>query len=115
MDDYEDVINMALRPFNPNIDKPKDVGKGGPSTEYSITERMPDGSFANIPSIWWDSQSNPHMLETDQAIQQAVEYERVMGQQFPRYEAPGTAVEHAIHRSANGGATKRPLAEYKGN
>lgn len=114
-----DSLLHGLRPFNPRFDTPRDVGLGGPSTEYIATERvagapLPSGGpFMNIPSIWWDSHSRPYYLPPDAAVGQARAYEQDMGLQFPQYDSVGAAIEQAIMRSAIGGATREPLARYK--
>ena len=111
MDEFDIISATRFMPYNPNVNTPRDIGLGGPSTEYSITEQMPDQQFANIPSIWWDSAGNPHRLPNESVLLAAM-YEQMYGKQFPRYDNPNTAVEFAQHRSPQGGASHKPLAEY---
>lgn len=112
-----------LIPFDPRIHTPKDVGFGGPSTEYLATDMHPQGGAFNYPSIWWDADGNPVLLEGDQAYEQALNYERTTGQRFPYYPhdtegllraGKSDAVKSAVHRSKTGGASHGLLADYIG-
>lgn len=99
-----------LAPFDPSTMKPKDVGLGGPSTEYLSTEYDQFGNALNVPLIWWDRDGNPHMMTPDNALALAQTYEaQNPGRRAPRYNNIGQAVEFAQHRSANGGASTTPL------
>lgn len=108
------VAPNFVRPFDPAKDSPRDVGLGGPSTEYLITEQAPDGSFWNIPSIWWDRDGAPILLDADAAMQMAVDYEARTGHKFPRFSSPGAGAFSAMNRSAMGGATDNALASLNG-
>ena len=106
-----------LVPFDPNIHTPQDVGFGGPSTEVTITVDMPDGTISVIPSVWWDKDGNPTLVENqDKAVELAQEYEKNNNKQFPRFGKTGNrnsyelADSWAQRRSANGGASIMPLA-----
>lgn len=105
---------FGLRPFQPGRDTPRDVGYGGPSTEYLATDVDPYGAAINYPTIWWDMYGNPVTLEQAQAFDQALGYEQLSGKTFPRYMTVPQAVNAAEHRSANGGAEKNPLASLLG-
>ena len=106
-----------LVPFDPSIHTPQDVGFGGPSTEVTITVDMPDGTISVIPSVWWDKDGNPTLVENqDKAVELAQEYEKNNNKQFPRFGKSGNrnsyelADSWAQRRSANGGASNVPLA-----
>ena len=120
-------MSMGMEPFDHRKHKPQDVGLGGPSTEYLLSVDMgmaPDGfapaDIANIPSIWWDKDGKPHLIDDpDMALQMALQYEETTGKRFPRYNDMlnepnpySQAEEAAQHRSAMGGATSNPLARY---
>jgi hypothetical protein len=106
------LIDKQVEPFNPKKHEPKDVGLGGPSTEYLITVDAPDGGVMVIPSIWWDSKGEPTLVDQKEAIKQASKYEESSGKQFPRFapKAYEKADEFARNRSASGGATQGELA-----
>ena len=111
------LIDKQVEPFNPKKHEPKDVGFGGPSTEYLITVDSPDGGVMVIPSIWWDSKGEPILVEQKEAIKQAIKYEEFSGKQFPRFapKAYAKADEFARNRSASGGATQGELASKANN
>ena len=112
----------TLEPFDKTKHKMRDVfGHGDPSTEYTITVRMPDGTFANIPSIWWDEKGDPTFFGTipeegdpivdgQRAIDAAIKYEKDTGLEFQRYTDPQTAGKAAALRSRSGGGNTGPLA-----
>ena len=112
----------TLEPFDKTRHKMRDVfGRGDPSTEYTITVRMPDGTFANIPSIWWDEKGDPTFFGTipeegdpivdgQRAIDAAIKYEKDTGLEFQRYTDPQTAGQAAALRSRSGGGNTGPLA-----
>jgi hypothetical protein len=107
--------NQGLVPFDKDIHTPRDVGFGGPSTEYTMTVDAPDGQVAVIPSIWWDTNGEPVVLDQRDAERRSFEYEQETGKQFPRF-APNdyaSADEYAQARTRQGGASESPLAsEY---
>jgi len=124
MTDAKNRIVSALMPFDPAVNKPKDVGLGGPSTEYLATDLHPQGGTFNYPSIWWDASGNPVLLEGDAAYDQALQYEQTTGQRFPFYpqdtlENLKTGNSHAVDaakmRSKNGGASYSTLAKMVGS
>ena len=101
-----------LEPFNPSKHKPKDVGLGGLSTEYLVTQDAPDGSVWVIPSIWWDQNGEPMLIKDQAQIQRlAQEYEAATGALFPRFGKGDykTADAWARQRSSAGGASAVPL------
>jgi hypothetical protein len=81
--------NQGLVPFDKDIHTPRDVGFGGPSTEYTMTVDAPDGQVAVIPSIWWDTNGEPVVLDQRDAERRSFEYEQETGKQFPRFPAGG--------------------------
>jgi len=101
---------MGLEPFDPKKHKPKDIGKGGLTTEYLITEYDSDGQVWNIPSVWWDDEGNPLEMKPELAQQLAADHEKQTGKRFPRFKSLGDGVAAAKKRSKRGGATKEPLA-----
>lgn len=98
-----------LSPFDSKTMTPKDVGFGGPSTEYLATEYDSNGKPVNVPLIWWDHEGNPHKMTPKNALAMLDVYESGNNVFAPRYDSIGQAVEFAQHRSANGGATNSPL------
>lgn len=102
---------MGLEPFDPQKHTPKDIGKGGLTTEYLRTEYAPDGSVWNIPSVWWDDEGNPlEITDPKMLVELADTYERHSGKRFPRFRSIEDAVRAAKGRSAGGGATRSYLA-----
>jgi|GEM_PF-4843047 len=94
---------IKLRPFDPRQDQPQDMGLGGLSTEYTVTNRAPDGGFWNIPSIWWDAEGRPSLVDADAAQQFALDYEARTGRRFERIPDEGAASFRAMNKSAMGG------------
>ena len=106
------VSEPVFEPFNPAKHQPADVGLGGMSTEYLVTQDAPDGSVWVIPSIWWDKNGNPMLVEDQEQIQRlAQEYETATGSLFPRFGERDyeTADAWARKRSDSGGASDVPL------
>lgn len=106
------VLNSLLpllQPFNALRMHPRDVGLGGPSTEYLASEYDQYQSPVNVPQIWWDQGGNPVMLSPEDALSMMALYEDQTKTYAPRYSDIGQAAEFAMHRSANGGAMTRPL------
>lgn len=106
------IFDLLLEPFDPKKHKPKDVGLGGPSTEYLATEEAPSGGFWNIPQIWYDRNGTPHLLDADAAWMMARDYEAATGKRFPRFETPGAGSFNAMNRSAQGGGALGLLADW---
>lgn len=105
------ALEKGLHPFNPETDTPKDVGLGGVSTEYLITVPTGDGGWMNIPSIWWNSQGSPMLMDEETSSGLARKYEEKTGKKFPRFEDMEQAVEWAKERSSGGGASHEELAK----
>ncbi len=103
------ALSFGLSPYDPKKNKARDIGLGGPSTEYLATEYAPDGSVWNYPTIWWGKDGNPVLLSAEDAYNMAIEYEAATGKRFPRYNALGPAVFSAQNRSALGGADNGPI------
>jgi hypothetical protein len=107
--------NQGLVPFDKDIHTSRDVGLGGLSSEYTMTVDAPDGQVAVIPSIWWDTNGEPVVLQDQrEAERQSFEYEQQTGKQFPRFSPKdyASADQFAQERSLQGGAEKGPLATY---
>jgi hypothetical protein len=80
-----------------------------------MTVDAPDGQVAVIPSIWWDTNGEPVVLDQRDAERRSFEYEQETGKQFPRFPAGDyeLADEYAQARTRQGGASESPLAsEY---
>jgi hypothetical protein len=103
-------VLQGLKPFDPQRDTPKDVGLGGPSTEYLAGAQDPWGNEFNYPRIWWMN-GKPTLLSPEAAYEQALKYEAATGKLFPRYRNSGAADFAAQNRSALGGAENKPLAQ----
>lgn len=103
------VNALGLAPFDPARNVPRDVGLGGPSTEYLATAPM-FGGIVNYPTIWWDEAGNPVLLDGDAAWSMAHDYQQATGQRFPKFHNINTAEWAAKSRSAQGGATRNALA-----
>jgi hypothetical protein len=102
----------TLIPFDSRIHKPRDLGLGGLSTEYTATVDSPEGEVMIIPTIWWDEKGEPTLFKNiEEAMATALEYEKLQNRQFPRFPAGAyeEADKWAIDRSKAGGATT-PLA-----
>jgi hypothetical protein len=102
--------SLTLEPFDPKRHKPQDVGKGGLSTELLATEKAPDGKFWNIPTVWWDKEGKPLVVDVEQAWELAREYEQKTGRRFPRFKSIDEGVKGAKKRSGAGGASQGSLA-----
>jgi hypothetical protein len=114
-EEAEAGANQGLVPFDKDIHTSRDVGLGGLSSEYTMTVDAPDGQVAVIPSIWWDTNGEPVVLDQRDAERRSFEYEQETGKQFPRFPAGGyeLADEYAQARTRQGGASESPLAsEY---
>ena len=96
---------LQMRPFDRDRDIPADLGLGGLSTEYTVTNESPDGGFWNIPSIWWTPDGVPAQVGPDSAQAFAMEYEQRTGKKFPPLPRPRKGVLFAMSRSANGGGS----------
>jgi len=101
-----------LIPFDPNKHKPIKLPGNRGATEYLVSETSPEGTAWNIPTIWFDSESNkPKLLTGDKAWNAAAAYEKRSGKKFPRFDSIDIAVEAAKSRSSKGGASKKSLIE----
>lgn len=108
---------MLLEPFDPSKHNPKDVGLGGPSTEYLMTFEAPDGGYWNVPSIWWGPNGNAYYFpegKSDDVWNMAKEWEDKTGERFPRYDTMEGAEMAAARRSEEGGASERRLTQEEG-
>lgn len=117
-----------LIPFDPSIHKPKDIGFGGPSTEFLVTIDSPDGQVMVVPSIWWDEEGNPQLLgdiekiknnewgiDEDAVRNMVKDYEKETGYTFPRFGKAGVEDNYKLadlwaqERSKAGGASEVPI------
>ena len=76
-----------LIPFDPSKHEPVDLGLGGLSTEYLASEYAPSNGVWNIPTIWFNSETNePVYFENiDEAWEISRAYELSTGNMFPRF------------------------------
>lgn len=98
-------------PFDSTKHKPRDVGLGGPSTEYLATEYAPSGAAMNYPTIWWGPNGEPVLMDPSKAYEMSMAYEGLTGRTFPRFPDISSAETAAMHRSAQGGADVGLLAK----
>lgn len=99
-----------LIPFDPKKHKAIKLPGGGGATEYLASERSPEGGAWNIPTIWFDSETDkPKLLTGDKAWNAAASYEERTSKKFPRFKSISEAVDAAEKRSKAGGATNKSL------
>lgn len=99
---------VALHPFDPARNQPRDNGDGSVSTEISRTVQLSDGTWANVPSLWWGDGNTVRdfgSMEDDQLARFAERYEQQSGSRFPRYATIPAAEMAAVARSEAGGGT----------
>jgi hypothetical protein len=102
----------TLRPFGPS--ERRSNPDGSYSTEVSTTWQLPDGSWANVPSLWMGP-SGPKQFNPDdeEGIMGAMrKYEAQTGQPFPRFGSEQEAVSAAQARSGAGGSGAPPAAAF---
>lgn len=103
------LINaLGLAPYDPKVNKPQDIGLGGPSTEYLNTGPM-FGGVVNYPQIWWGKDGKPVLLDPKAAWMFSKDYQEATGERFPAYDNIRVAEWAAKSRSAQGGAEKQKL------
>lgn len=96
--------SSTLRPFKPGENRPNPDGSH--STEVSTTWQLPDGSWANVPSLWMGPQGPQQFSpDDDDGIMGAMQqYEAANGPTFQRFPDQQSAVSAAQQRSSAGGA-----------
>lgn len=95
-----------LHPFDPKVNTPRPNADGTVSTELTRTVQFPDGSWGNVPSLWWGDGSNYKdfgPMTDDQIAEFASRYEQQAGAKFPRFADLTQAETAAKTRSAAGG------------
>ncbi|MAO24223.1 MAG: hypothetical protein CMJ25_26015, partial [Phycisphaerae bacterium] len=110
---------LGIEPFDPKKHEPIDTVGGMKATEYLASEPSPEGKAWNIPTIWYDKKTKEPVFlggkdNSDKAWNAAYRYEKETGIKFPRYKDIPSAVDAAINRSKDGGATKEKLGMAKG-
>ena len=110
---------LGIEPFDPKKHEPIDTVGGMKATEYLASEPSPEGKAWNIPTIWYDKKTKEPVFlggkdNSDKAWNAAYRYEKETGIKFPRYKDIPSAVNAAINRSKDGGATKEKLGMAKG-
>lgn len=104
---------MQLHPFDPARDTPRPNKDGSISTEVIRTVQLPDGRWANVPSLWWSDGGAVRdfdSMDDDQLAGFAARYEQQSGSLFPRFDNLSNAETAAKARSQKGGATQGKLA-----
>lgn len=93
-----------LRPFKSG--EFVDNGDGTRSTERLRTVPMPDGSWANVPSLWMGDDGQPFDFGADEDSISAYAdlVERMVGKKFPRFRNAEEGIAAAKKRSDGGGA-----------
>lgn len=92
-----------LRPFRPGEQRPNP--DGSVSTEITTTWQMPDGQWANVPSLWMGPQEPVQFDAGDEeGIMRAMRDYESGGAQFPRFPTVDAATSAAQARSNAGGA-----------
>lgn len=101
-------VPPPLAPFDASRNIPRPNADGSISTEVSRTVQFPDGTWGNVPSLWWGEGSQVRDFGTmgdDQLSDFAQRYEQRAGQRFPRYSTLDQAETAAQNRSNNGAGT----------
>lgn len=106
--------NLGIAPYDPATDQPRDVGLGGPSTEYLANNSDQYGMEMLYPTIWWRD-GNPLLLDSSDAQGIAEDYERAGLGLFPRYNTSAEAEQAASARSQAGGAQTRSILDMIGS
>lgn len=100
---------MTLHPFDPSINTPRANPDGSYSTEITRTVQLADGSWGNVPSLWWSGGSTVRdfsSMTDDQLAGLATRYEQQTGKKFPRFGNLSAAEAAASSRSEAGGGTQ---------
>lgn len=92
------------RPFRPGERRPN--ADGSYSTEITTTWQLPDGQWANIPSLWMGPNGPTQFDENDETniLRAARDYEMSAGPTFRRFGSLDQAEAAARARSNAGGA-----------
>jgi hypothetical protein len=92
-----------LRPFRSGefIENPD----GSISTERSVTAKLPDGQWINLPSLWMGPGGPVDFGDDEDAIvEQGLAFEENTGEEFKRFKTRRQAIDAAKARSSAGGA-----------
>jgi hypothetical protein len=82
------MAGLKLHPFDPAVNKPRPNADGSHSTEITRTVQFPDGSWVNVPSLWWGEGNVVRdfgSMTDDQLAGLAERYEAQAASKFPRY------------------------------
>jgi hypothetical protein len=104
---------VKLHPFNKGKDTPRANKDGSVSTEVTRTIQFPDGSWANVPTLWFTDGKVAKDLGAygdDVVSSFAHIYEQGTGEMFPRFPSVDAAVTAARIRSFQGGALRGLLS-----
>lgn len=102
---------MELTPFDRKKHTPIKNNDGSETTERTVTVPSPDGSWWNVPSVWWSDIGKPLTLTEDEAATVAAEFEQRSGKSFPRFGTVEEAVKAAQGRSKRGGGKQGVIAK----
>ena len=97
------IFNEDLRPFKKGefIENPD----GTRSTERSVTIKLPDGGWINLPSLWMSAGGPVDFgFDEESILQQGLAFEESSGRKFKRFKTQKQAVDAAKKRSDAGGA-----------
>lgn len=97
---------LALRPFDPEMDRPIDLPGGQQATEYLATSYDPDTQMWVVhPQIWFNRETGePTYMAGEEGLQAARALEIMGNPMFPRFKTVEEADVFASSRSGGGGA-----------
>jgi hypothetical protein len=97
---------LALRPFDPEMDRPIDLPGGQQATEYLATNYDPDTQMWVVhPQIWFNRETGePTYMDGEEGLQAARALEIMGNPMFPRFKTVEEADMFASGRSGGGGA-----------
>lgn len=104
MSDVKGTTLYSIRPFKPG--ERRENPDGTYSTELLRSVIMPDGSFANVPSLYMAPGGPiqmPDSMSDDQLAGIAKRLEDAGVASFPRFKSMDDAINSAIARSRSGG------------
>jgi|TARA_R110000796_G_scaffold76589_13_gene171255 hypothetical protein len=104
-----DIPSWLMRPFDPKRDKPIPTVGSSKATEYLGHHKLADGEWVVYPTIWFDREDKPRLLNERSSIMMLKMIEVNTDYKFPRFEVEAKALSYAKNRSKGGGATKKSL------
>jgi hypothetical protein len=88
---------MSLSPVNP---AQRNIAAGA-TGEAPFVAQMPDGSYASVPTVWYDGEGKPQKMSPEEAFKTALEYEKSANRLFPRFATQAEATAGAARRAAD--------------